>query len=137
MRVINLTDLGASYADIEGAAGGRRRRLKGRRNAYQRMGPSYRPADTDWVYLNGINPWEAWNHLSAHLGYCICPVCGDEDLRYNAYCLACDRTGGDEAIGHKFDGADVGSRLRLDVPVAYIEQPKYAGTGKVKGGKGG
>lgn len=138
-REISLTDLGSSYEELEQTGGGQRRRMKDRRgrHAYRRIGPAgMRPADHDWVYLHGINPWSMAEHARAMMGVAPCPVCGGGELRLSAYCLGCDSTGADGVIAGRFPGLPVAMSDRLDCPPAYLERPAYCGTGALKGGKG-
>lgn len=137
-REITLTDLGATYEEIEAARGGQRRRMKDRRgrHAYRRIGPTMlKPEGQDWVYLQGINPWSMVEHARAMMGEAPCPVCEGGELRLTAYCTGCDATGADGVIAGRFPGLPVGMSDRLDVPGEYLERPKFDGTGALKGGK--
>jgi len=95
-----------------------------------------RPDGHDWIYLAGFNAWTMIEHAKAALGIDPCPVCGGHPRRL-AYCMGCDRCGMDSAVGHRWPGKPVGSAMRDDETAkSYRGQPKYMGTGAVKGGKG-
>jgi hypothetical protein len=93
-----------------------------------------RPADHDWIYLEGRPGWSMIEHARAAIGVDPCPVCGGHPRKL-AYCLSCDRTGMDRAIGNRWPGKPVGAAMRDDETAkSYRGQPKYQPT--MKGGKG-
>jgi hypothetical protein len=93
-----------------------------------------RPDGHDWIYLAGVNAWSMIAHARAAIGVDPCPVCGGHPRKL-AYCLGCDATGMDRAIGNRWPGKPVGSAMRDDATArTYRGQPKYQPT--MKGGKG-
>lgn len=88
--------------------------------------------DVGWVWLSGVNPWDATGHFARHLALGPCPVCADGPLRWCAYCLGCDRTGQDGK--RQFPGLDVDSASNPDW--AAEEGPVYVPHPKLAGGKG-
>jgi len=95
-----------------------------------------RPDGHDWIYLHGPPGWSMRDYVLAQLGEIPCPGCGGRPRKL-AYCLQCDRCGMDKAVGHRWPGKPVGAAMRDDETAkSYRGQPKYLGTGSMKGGKG-
>ena len=87
------------------------------------------PEDHDWIYLSG-GPWPI------PLRFGLCPVCMGSP-RELAYCLWCDRTGMDHANFGHWPGLPVDTVITEDETTrTYRAQPRYLGTGRLKGGKG-
>jgi len=134
VRAIDATSVGVSLDQI--GAGDGRRRARQSRPRLNRSGPlAYRPEGHDWIYLAGIGPWSMEAIALSYLGQTPCPGCGGTPRTY-AYCLICDRTGLDNRPGINWPGLPVGSVLSDDETArSYRAQPRYTGTGNLKGGR--
>jgi hypothetical protein len=90
----------------------------------------WRP-ECGWIYLAGLNAWDASDHFARHLKVGPCPVCEDRPMRRSAYCLGCDRTGLDDR--RSFPGLAVDEAPNLEYHGE--NQPSYQ-PGPLAGGKG-
>lgn len=88
--------------------------------------------EAGWVWLSGLNPWDASEHFARHLRVGPCPVCRDGPLRRCAYCLGCDRTGLDGK--RAFPGLAVDSAANPDW--AGDDRPAFRPDPALSGGKG-
>lgn len=86
---------------------------------------------TDWVYLQGCEPWDMASHAAAFLGLGPCPICKGLPLKKSRYCLGCDRTGLDGKV--EFAGLDIDSCPDPDYPTTgTIYDPEQGLAGGVE-----
>lgn len=85
----------------------------------------------EWIYLDGVGPWEAATHDDVSAGTVPCPVCGGRPLPASRYCSLCDHAGLDGRVA--YPGLPVDTQPHPDYPQA----PRAYRPGKLKGGVGG
>lgn len=84
----------------------------------------------EWIYLDGVGPWEARQHDAVHDRRNPCPVCGGAVLPKKRYCSYCDRAGLDGCV--VYPGLPINTRPHPDYP----KTPRAYRPGKLQGGIG-